>query len=95
MNFGFHPMKFFFALLIAAALSACGGGQLPEAGTADVDLYLKKCTACHSWPHPARHTRVEWDHYLSLMEAHMQKKGIPFSAEEKQVIQSYLYRNAR
>jgi hypothetical protein len=88
-------MKTFFSLLIVLTVMACGGGQLPEAGTADVDLYLKRCTVCHSWPHPARHTPEEWDHYLALMESHMHKKGISFPAGEKQVIKEYLYRNAR
>jgi hypothetical protein len=90
-----QPMKILIPILIAAAVMACAGSQLPEAGTADVALFKKKCTTCHSWPHPARHTKEEWDHYLPLMESHMKKRGIPFSAEEKQVIQGYLYRNAR
>ncbi len=86
---------YLFSFLILAPILACAGAGLPEAGTADADLYLKKCTTCHSWAHPGRHTKVEWDHYLGLMESHMDKEGIPFSPEEKQVIQSYLYRNAR
>lgn len=89
-------MKLYLLLfLLLSPIIACAGAGLPEAGTADAALYKKKCTACHSWPHPGRHTRVEWDHYLGLMEAHMEKKGIPFSPEEKQIIQSYLYRHAR
>lgn len=95
MNSGFKHIKYWIALMMTSTMMACGGGQLPEAGTPDVDLYLKKCTVCHSWPHPARHTKGEWDHYLALMESHMQKNGIPFSAEEKQVIKGYLYRNSR
>jgi cytochrome c5 len=76
-------------------VSACAGQQLPEAGTADVELFKKKCTTCHSWPHPARHTKEEWDHYLPLMETHMKKRGVPFPPEEKQIIRNYLHRNAR
>jgi len=88
-------MKYLFSIMLAITVTACAGSQLPEAGTADVELFKKKCTTCHSWPHPARHSKEEWDHYLPRMELHMKKKGIPFSAEEKQVIQGYLYRNAR
>ncbi|GJL80202.1 MAG: hypothetical protein NPINA01_31910 [Nitrospinaceae bacterium] len=88
-------MKYFILILLTTVVMACAGSELPEAGSADVALFKKKCTTCHSWPHPGRHTREEWDHYLSLMESHMDKKGIPFSDEEKQVIQNYLYRNAR
>ena len=82
-------------MLLTSTLMACGGGQLPEAGTQDAELFMQKCTVCHSWPHPARHTRGEWGHYLALMEAHMQAKGIPFPEDEKKVITNYLYRNAR
>jgi cytochrome c5 len=82
-------------MLITSTIMACGGGQLPESGTSDVELFTKKCTVCHSWPHPARHTPAEWDHYLALMEEHMKNKGIPFPPDEKQIIKNYLYRNAR
>lgn len=88
-------MKTLLAMLITSTIMACGGGQLPEAGTPDVDLFIKKCTVCHSWPHPARHTPAEWDHYLALMESNMKAKGVPFSVEEKQIIKNYLYRNSR
>ncbi len=82
-------------MLLTSTMMACGGGQLPEAGTQDAELYMKKCTVCHSWPHPARHTKVEWNHYLALMESNMREKGIPFSVDEKRIIKSYLYRNSR
>lgn len=87
--------RYISSLLITASILACAGAGLPEAGTAGAELFMEKCTTCHSWPHPARHNKREWDHYLGLMESHMEEKGIPFSAQEKQVIQSYLYRNAR
>jgi len=86
---------YMLSLLMMVPILACAGAGLPEAGTGDAELFMKKCTTCHSWPHPARHTKVEWDHYLGLMDSHMKEKGIPFSTQEKQVIQSYLYRNAR
>ncbi len=95
MNVALFRLKNIVLALITSTMMACGGGQLPEAGTPDVDLYMKRCTVCHSWPHPARHTPAEWDHYLVLMESHMQKKGIAFPAEEKKIIKSYLHRNAR
>jgi hypothetical protein len=84
---------------LAAALSAlagaCAGPQIPEAGTPAAELYLAKCTSCHSWPHPQRHTTVEWEHYLGLMEKNMQNAGIDFPENEKQTIRDYLMRNSR
>lgn len=70
-------------------------GGLPESGTADAKLYKEKCTACHSWAHPGRHTPDEWNHYLKLMESHMQKKGIALTESERETIRNYLHRNAR
>jgi hypothetical protein len=74
---------------------ACAGTQIPEAGSPAAELFLTKCTTCHSWPHPKRHTAREWDHYLGLMEENMQRENIEFSQAEKETIRNYLYRNSR
>ena len=66
-----------------------------EAGSPAAELFLTKCTTCHSWPHPKRHTAREWDHYLGLMEENMQRENIEFSQAEKETIRNYLYRNSR
>lgn len=88
--------KFMMILPAAVLLTAAGClGGLPEAGTADAKLYQEKCTACHRWAHPKRHTAQEWDHYLELMESHMQKKNMSLSAGERDAIRNYLHRNAR
>jgi len=84
------------SMTLAVAVSACAmGNHIPEADTPEGQLFQTKCTVCHSWPHPGRHSPREWDHYLTIMESHMKSRGIPFSTEEKKMIQSYLHRNAR
>lgn len=86
------------AALVAGLLvleGACAGPQIPEAGTPVAELYLARCTSCHSWPHPKRHTAGEWEHYLGLMEENMQNAGIDFPEDEKQTIRDYLMRNSR
>ena len=88
--------RFFLILILTGWLVGCSGTQnIPEAQTADGQLFLAKCTQCHSWPHPSRHTASEWDHYLGVMEAHMKNKGLPYSENEKKTIRDYLHRNAR
>jgi hypothetical protein len=93
--FGF---TFLWALILAAAalrLWSCGAGSLPEEGSADVALFRNKCTVCHSWPHPRRHNVREWDHYLKIMETHMENRGLPIEPQEMETIRAYLHRNAR
>ncbi len=86
----------FLPLLAGFVFGACSSTpNIPEVESADAQLFLNKCTQCHSWPHPGRHTAREWDHYLEIMEGHMKEKGLPFSSEDKKIIQSYLHRNGR
>lgn len=90
--------NFRWAILLTVAavwLWSCGGGSLPEEGSADVALFRNKCTVCHSWPHPQRHNAWEWDHYLTLMEGHMKNRGFTMEPQEKETIRAYLHRNAR
>ncbi len=80
-------------LLIGAG--GCAGPQIPEAGSPAAELYLAKCTTCHSWAPPKRHSAREWDYYLGLMEENMQRENIEFPQAEKETIRKYLYRNSR
>ncbi len=79
--------------MLMVCLTGCAG--LPEEGTADQAVYMKQCTQCHSWPHPGRHSKEEWDGILVWMESIMQEKDIAFSSEDKSTIRAYLHRNAR
>lgn len=90
-----NPFLLAAGLTVGILAAGCSGNPLPEAGSADEQLFRNKCTACHSWPHPQRHTAVEWDHYLKVMEGHMKKKNIAFTETEKETIRNYLHRNAR
>jgi len=68
---------------------------IPEPESHGAKLYLKKCTQCHGLPGPKRHTPEQWDQLLVLMSGFMKERGLPFSADEKKLIQDYLHRNAR
>lgn len=94
---GFKVIFLWTLILTGAAfwIGSCGAGSLPEEGSPVVALYRTKCTVCHSWPHPGRHSAHEWDHYLDLMEGHMNKRGLLFEPEDKEIIRAYLHRNAR
>ncbi len=91
-KFFLWPVIFLGAVLF---LWSCAGGSLPEEGSPDETLFRSKCTVCHSWPHPGRHNAREWDHYLTLMDTHMQKRGFSLEPEERETIRAYLHRNAR
>lgn len=85
----------FLAGLVALFIGCATTPNIPEIETPEAQLYLAKCTQCHSWVHPNRHNVVEWNHYLALMVTHMKKKNLPFSPQDKATITNYLHRNAR
>ena len=79
-------------------ITGCAGTgtpAIPEADSSEAKLFLNKCTQCHSWPHPDRHTPTEWDHYLNLMEKRMAEKSLDFSKEDREIIRGYLRKHAR
>lgn len=86
------------AAVALAALPACAGAPtpLPEADSGDARLYAARCGACHSVPHPGRHTPEEWDHMLRLMDLRMAEAGMPALADgERERVIAYLARHAR
>jgi hypothetical protein len=87
--------KIIVVLILSVSVGCSSVQTLPEEKTADAKLYRQKCTLCHGLPSPSRHTRLEWKHYLKLMESHMKSRDIAFPDEEKKIIQGYLDRNAR
>jgi hypothetical protein len=82
-------------LVVALVSFACGGMRMPDPESHEARLYSKKCSICHGLPHPSRHSRIEWEHYLELMKINMDKKSVPYSAEEIRNIRNYLHRFAK
>jgi hypothetical protein len=86
------------ALLAAGLLAACAGAPtpLPDPGGADARLYADRCGACHSVPHPGRHTAPEWDRMLDRMDRVMAERHLaPLEPGERDAIRAYLARHAR
>jgi hypothetical protein len=82
-------------LMVVLVSFSCAGMQVPEPESQGAQVYSKKCSMCHGLPHPSRHSRIEWDHYLGLMKSNMDKKGVPYSVQEMQTIRTYLHRFAK
>mgnify|MGYP001157000115 FL=1 len=90
--------KYFLIILVLLGLPACAGvleQSIPEPGSPEAGVYRQKCSSCHGLPDPGRHNVEEWIHFLGLMEGFMKERNFPFPPEEKEAIQSYLFRNAR
>jgi len=91
-----RPTKTLMGGLVAVLVSfSCAGMQVPEPESQGARVYSKKCSMCHGLPHPSRHSKIEWDHYLELMKGNMDKKGVSYSAQEMQTIRAYLHRFAK
>ncbi|MFQ5470659.1 MAG: cytochrome C [Gammaproteobacteria bacterium] len=96
-------MRLYNCLLLLSAtvvmtMTGCASNPtpLPDAQSSSARLYETKCSACHSIPHPKRHTFSQWQVMLDLMEQRMVEKGLPsLSDTERKQIVSYLKENAR
>ena len=55
---------------ISALLAACAGSPtpIPDSESMGAMLYAKKCSTCHSTPHPKRHRYTEWKIIVEVME---------------------------
>ena len=91
-----RPNKTLLGGLVAVLVSfSCAGMQVPEPESQGAKVFSRKCSMCHGLPHPSRHSKNEWDHYLELMKGNMDKKGVSYSAQEMQTIRTYLHRFAK
>lgn len=87
--------------IIAVFLSMLIGAQsvmamdIPEAKSADAEVYVARCSACHSLPHPKRLSWPAWQHMLHVMKQRMQERHVQMSREEWRQVTAYLKRHAR
>lgn len=69
---------------------------LPEGKSTQAKLFAKKCGACHSVPHPKRHTYEQWERMVSIMDMHSEKNEMELlSDKEKEEIMNYLKKHSR
>ncbi len=90
--------RFFMAAAGLLFVAGCAGGPtpIPEQNSAPAALYTKRCSVCHSLPHPRRLSAAVWTQTVERMQKEMeQKKMAPLAPEEKEVILDYLRKNAR
>ncbi len=84
--------------IMAVAIAGCitGPTPIPDPDSAAAQLYVAKCSACHSLPHPKRNSYREWQHLLVLMQQRMAERGMPaWTREERDTLLGYLQRHAR
>ncbi len=81
-----------FALLILPVLALFFNGcttmqRLPEEKSADAQLYIERCSACHAIPHPSRLNLHHWKDKIVVMKS----KQMPvITAKEKESVLSYI-----
>ena len=81
-----------FALLILPMLALFFNGcvtlqKLPEEKSADAQVYIKRCSACHAIPHPSRLKFHHWKDKIAVMK----DKQMPvITAKEKKKVLSYI-----
>jgi len=81
-----------FTLLILPVLALFFNGcvtlqRLPEEKSADAQVYIKRCSACHAIPHPARINFHHWKDKFVVMK----NKQMPvITAKEKESVLSYI-----
>lgn len=61
--------------------------RLPEEKSADAQVYIKRCSACHAIPHPSRINFHHWKDKIVVMK-NMQMPVI--TAKEKESVLSYI-----
>jgi len=80
------------ALLILPMLTLFFNGcitlqKLPEEKSADAQVFIKRCSACHAIPHPSRLNFHHWKDKIVVMK----NKQMPvITAKEKKSVLSYI-----
>lgn len=91
-------MKKIIIFVLFTAIAACAARQtpIPEPQSSEALIFLENCGACHSIPHPKRHTYAQWEHMISVMERQIKhEKMAPITDRERNAILGYLKRHSR
>ena len=83
-------------LCLMCVSSVAMATDIPDADSADAQVYMQTCAACHALPHPGRLDWQGWRDMLYLMDRRMDERGFEKpSAEQWQAMARYLKSNAR
>ncbi|MDH4229681.1 MAG: hypothetical protein OEW11_08065 [Nitrospirota bacterium] len=95
-----RPIRLLFGLLSALPLALLAGCmepfEVPEATSADAQLYVRRCSLCHALPDPARMTYGQWVAVVGRMAQNIRSQNVPqVPDDEYQQILRYLQRHAK
>ena len=83
-------------LSLAGLSSSAWATDIPDADSADAQIYIETCAACHALPHPGRLDWQGWRDMLYLMDKRMNERGFDSpSTEQWQAMARYLKLHAR
>ncbi len=88
-----HKAKYFMCtLLILSAVGMFFNGcatlqRLPKEESADAQVYIKRCGACHAIPHPARLNFNHWKDKIAVLKGEQMPV---IKEEEKKKVLSYI-----
>jgi len=84
----YHIFTLLALPIIALFFNGCTTLQrLPEERSADAQVYIKRCSACHAIPHPSRLNFHHWKDKIVVMK----NKQMPvIKTKEKESVLSYI-----
>ncbi len=84
----YHILVLLILPVLALFFNGCATMQkLPEERSADAQVYIKRCSTCHTIPHPARLNFHHWKNKIVVMK----NKQMPvIKAKEKEAVLSYI-----
>ena len=90
-------IKYTLLLLYLTGFSSIAlATDIPDADSADAQVYMQTCAACHALPHPGRLDWQGWRDMLYLMDRRMSERGFDTpSKEDWQAMARYLKSHAR
>lgn len=88
--------SFVCVAVVLFVMPAWADTPIPDADTPEAKVYVRKCSACHSLPHPKRLYFEQWQHMLKVMYMRISERNRePLSDKEQQAILKYLKSHAR